>query len=93
LQVVPSTGSGRLAATGSRLRVHGAQVSALHRVEGAIEVRVFNPADDPATVEIPGHSGWLVDLRGDRLERWEGRFGLRPWGIASARLDRESLDG
>jgi hypothetical protein len=82
-----------LAATGSRLRVHGGQVSALHRVEGAIEVRVFNPADDPATVEIPGHSGWLVDLRGDRLERWEGHFVLRPWGIASTRLDRESLDG
>jgi alpha-mannosidase len=92
LQVVPSSGTGQLAATGSRLRVHGAEVSALHRVDGAIEVRVFNPADKPATVEIPGHSGWLVDLRGDRLERWEGSFALRPWGIASARLGGESLD-
>ncbi|HEY3810640.1 MAG TPA: glycoside hydrolase family 38 C-terminal domain-containing protein [Acidimicrobiales bacterium] len=93
LQVVSSTGGGRLPAIGSRLEVHGAEVAALHRVEGAIEVRAFNPSDETARVEIPGHAGWLVDLRGVRLERWEGGFRLGPWGIASARLDAESLDG
>ena len=81
-------------ASGSRLVVRGAEVSALHRraEDGAIEVRVFNPADEPATVEIPGHSGWLVDLRGRPLRRFSGHFGLRPWEIATARLDAGSLD-
>jgi mannosylglycerate hydrolase len=92
LQVRRASGTGPLAASGSRLEVRGAEVSALHRAEGAIEIRVFNPTDEPATVEIVGHSGWLVDLRGQRLEQWVGRFGLRPWGVATARLDAASLD-
>ena len=92
LAVVQGSGTGPLGPTGSRLTVTGAEVSALRRVDGVIEVRVFNPADRAATVAVPGHSGWLVDLRGERLQRWDGEFGLRPWGIATARLDAESLD-
>jgi alpha-mannosidase len=88
-RVIDSSGTGRLPPTGSRLVVRGAEVSALHRRadDGAIEVRVFNPVDGPATVEIPGHSGWLVDLRGRPLRRFTGYFGLRPWEIATATLD------
>ena len=81
LLVRPASGTGTLGASGSRLTVRGAEVSALRRSgDGAIEVRVFNPADEPATVEIRGHTGWLVDLRGRRLEPWAERFELRPWG-------------
>jgi len=92
LHVVASTGTGPLGPSGTRLTVHGAEVSALHRVDGTIELRVFNPTDEEATVEVPAHSGWLVDLTGQQLERWDRAFSLRPWGIATARLDATSLD-
>jgi alpha-mannosidase len=93
LPVVAASGTGSLPECGSRLVVRGAEVSALRRVDDAIEIRVFNPADDAAIVEIPAHAGWLVDLRGQPLERWVGAFALRPWGVATARLDAASLDG
>jgi hypothetical protein len=92
-QVVRATGGGSLPESGSRLTVRGAEVSALHRVGEAIEIRVFNPHGEPATVEIPGHAGALVDLRGEPIGRWDRQFELRSWGIATARLDSPSLDG
>jgi hypothetical protein len=92
LQVRPAGGAGRLPSSGSRLTVRGAEVSSLRRVNGVIELRVFNPADQPTTVAVPGHRGWLVDLRGRRLERWEGEFTLRAWGVATANLDAKNLD-
>ncbi|MDQ1391304.1 MAG: 2-O-(6-phospho-alpha-D-mannosyl)-D-glycerate hydrolase [Acidimicrobiaceae bacterium] len=87
LEVV--TGAGQVAgpARGSALDLRGAEVSALLRVGGRLEVRVFNPCDEEATVVVPGRGGWLVDLRGAQLERFEESFTLRPWGIATARLD------
>jgi alpha-mannosidase len=92
LVVVRATGGGPLGRSGSRLQVSGAEVSALHRVDGAIEMRVFNPTGDAATVSVPGHSGDLVDLRGRRVGRWEQTFPLGPWAVATARLDARSLD-
>ena len=70
----------------AQLAVHGAEVSALHRVGGVLEARVFNPTAQPAVVSFPGRAGWLVDLRGYPLEAFEGSFELRPFGIATARL-------
>jgi hypothetical protein len=86
LEAVSSLGGGTRPATGSALTVHGAEVSALHRVSGTLELRVFNPSAQPTTVSIPGRSGWLVDLRGYPQEPFEGAFALRPFGIATARL-------
>ena len=86
LEVVSSLGGGWRPASGSELTVHGAEVSALHRVAGVLEARVFNPTDQPAVVSFLGRSGWLVDLRGYPLEPFEGSFELRPFGIATARL-------
>jgi mannosylglycerate hydrolase len=91
--VTPGSGGGKLADTGSRLVVAGAQVSALRRQDDHLEVRVFNPSDDTVTVSIPGHEGALVDLLGRHLESWRHAFQLRPWGLATARLDAVSLDG
>jgi mannosylglycerate hydrolase len=91
--VVPGSGDGKLAATGSRLVVQGAEVSALRRQGDHLEIRVFNPSDKNVTVSIPGHEGWLVDLLGGELGRWGQSFPLRPWGIATARLDTVSLGG
>jgi hypothetical protein len=88
-RVVDASGMGRLPPSGSRLVVRGAEVSALHRRsrDGAIELRVFNPGEEPTTVEIPGHSGWLVDLQGRPLRRFAEGFALRPWEVATACLD------
>ena len=61
-------------------------MSAVRRDGGVLEVRVFNPAAEAATVAIEGHSGWLVDLRGYPEAPFEGSFELRPFGLATARL-------
>jgi alpha-mannosidase len=87
LEVAHGSGGGRRPATGSTLAVDGAQVSAVRRAAGALEVRVFNPTATATTVSVPGRSGWLVDLRGRPVEPFDASFGLRPWGIATLRLD------
>jgi mannosylglycerate hydrolase len=87
LQVSGSFGGGGRPDRGSELTVRGAKVSSVRRDAGALEVRVFNPADSPTTVSIPGRSGWLVDLRGRPVSSFEGSFDLRGYGIATARLD------
>jgi len=86
LETVASLGGGTRPASGSALAVHGAEVSALHRVGGVLEVRVFNPSEKPTVVSFPGRAGWLVDLRGYPREAFEGSFELRAFGIATARL-------
>jgi mannosylglycerate hydrolase len=85
-EIVPALGGGTRAPSGSALGVEGAEVSAVRRVGGVVEVRVFNPGPQPTTVTIPGHSGWLVNLRGYPEQPFEGSFALRPHGIATARL-------
>jgi hypothetical protein len=92
LRVVRAQGVGSLPDTGSRLTVRGAQVSSLRRVDGALEVRLFNPGDEPTTVHVDGHQGTLVDLTGDPVAAWEGSFSLGPWEFATARLAALSLD-
>ena len=86
LEPVLSLGGGPRPASGSEMVVHGAEVSALHRVAGVLEVRVYNPTPSPATVSFPGRTGWLVDLRGYPEASFEGSFELRPFGIATARF-------
>jgi hypothetical protein len=65
--------------------------SAVHRQPGGLAVRVHNPSGATTTVEMERDDtparGWLVDLRGRPLERFEGTFELRAAGIATARLD------
>ncbi|MEY2571786.1 MAG: 2-O-(6-phospho-alpha-D-mannosyl)-D-glycerate hydrolase [Acidimicrobiaceae bacterium] len=72
---------------GQALTVDGAQVSALRRVGGRLELRVFNPSATETTVTIADRTGWLIDLRGRALEPFTGSFVLAPWKIATARLD------
>jgi alpha-mannosidase len=86
LDVVHSAGGGTRPPEGSALQVEGAEVSAVRRVAGALEVRVFNPTREPATVRLGGRAGWFVDLRGRTLEPVDGSFELRPFGIATVRL-------
>src|SRR5205823_12696456 len=86
LDVVSAPGGGELPSSGSALQVHGAEVSAVVRRGGALEMRVFNPTADETTVSLEGRRGWLVDLRGRPVEPFDGSFPLRSWGIATARL-------
>jgi hypothetical protein len=87
LTTAASFGGGDRPDTGSALVVRGAEVSALRRQTGRVEVRVFNPKPAATSVEIPDRTGWLVDLRGRPVARFEGRFELRAQGIATALLD------
>lgn len=79
-------GSGHGRSEGSALDVSGAQVSAVVRRGGHVEVRVVNPTAQEATVTVAGRHGWLVDLRDRPMAAFDGSFPLRPWGIATARL-------
>jgi mannosylglycerate hydrolase len=79
-------GTAPLPARGGALAVTGAEVSSVRREGGTLEVRVHNPSDQPATVTVPGRSGWLVDLRGRPTAPFDGAFALPPWAIATARL-------
>ena len=87
LEVVHGRGTGKCPDRGSRLQVEGAQVSALRRDGAQLELRVFNPTDSGAVATVAGRSGWLVDLTGRPLERFDGSFPLPPWGIATALID------
>jgi alpha-mannosidase len=86
LETTASLGGGTRPPSGSELTVHGAEVSALQRVGGVLELRVFNPRPEATEVSVPGRTGWLVDLRGFPTEPFEGSFELRPFGVATARL-------
>ena len=87
LATAASLGGGDRPARGSALTVRGAEVSSVRRPAGQLEVRVFNPGPETTLVELPGRSGWLVDLRGRPVAPFEGSFDLRAYGIATARLD------
>jgi hypothetical protein len=80
-------GGGDRAARGQGLAVAGAEVSAVRRQGGALEVRVFNPTESPTSVSLGGRSGRLVDLTGRAVASFEDRFELGPWMMATARLE------
>ena len=87
LQVTRGGGpSGVRAVAGQALSIVGAEVSAVVREAGMLQVRVFNPTAEAATVSVGGHTGWLLDLRGRPLRAFEGSFELGPWQIATAAL-------
>jgi mannosylglycerate hydrolase len=86
LELVHAPGGGTRPSEGSALRVEGAEVSAVRREAGALEVRVFNPTDSETTVTLPSRSGWLVDLRGRPIASFEGSFQLKAFGIATLRI-------
>jgi mannosylglycerate hydrolase len=77
--------------TGQALAVRGAQVSTVRREPGGLVVRVFNPSHGPASAEVERDAapatGWVVDLVGRPLERFEGTVALRPGQLATLRLD------
>jgi len=86
LEVISSLGGGWRPGEGSALDIEGAEVTAVRREAGVLEVRVFNPTAAPAVVRTSGRQGWLVDLRGKELAHFDGSFELHPHAIATFRL-------
>ncbi len=86
LLATTAPGGGERAPTGQGLAVDGAEVSAVRREGGAVEIRVFNPGDAPTSVSVGGRSGQLVDLAGRPVGAFEGGFELGPRQLATARL-------
>jgi alpha-mannosidase len=76
---------------GARLRIDGAEVSAVRREPGGLVVRVFRtaPAAGDVTIERDGApaTGWVVDLVGRPVEPFEGSVRARPWQILTLRVD------
>ena len=72
--------------SGQALSVTGAEVSAIVREAGVLQVRLFNPSPEPTTARIAGRHGWLVDLRGRPVRPFEETIDLAPWQIVTASL-------
>jgi alpha-mannosidase len=68
------------------LRVEGAEVAAVRRRAGKVEVRVWNPTAEETTVTVD-RTGWVTDLRGRPQQRLDAPLPLRPWQIATLALD------
>jgi alpha-mannosidase len=92
-RVSPST-TGSRPASGTTLRVDGAEVSAVTRVpSGALQLRVFRtePEAGPVSIELGGvpARGFVVNLRGEPQQAFEGELELAPWQIATLQLRPE----
>jgi alpha-mannosidase len=86
LEVVVAPGDGAGRDDGQALSVDGVEVSAVVRVPGGIEVRVWNPSDEPATATITDGEGWVVDLRGRPVRPFENETTVEPWEILTVRM-------
>jgi hypothetical protein len=82
---------GRTPLAGRALHVEGAEVSAVVRTPGGVQVRVFRTEPDagPVTIEHDGAParGWTVDLAGRPIAPFEGAVELDPWEICTLQLD------
>jgi mannosylglycerate hydrolase len=85
--VTRANAGGTLPGTHQALQVAGGELSAVLHRGPRTEVRVFNPSDEPTRVELPHRAGWVCDLAGRAVERFEGHTGLAPWRIATLSLD------
>jgi len=87
LEVISSLGGGHRPAEGSTSAGGGSRSDRAAPRGRCLELRVCNPRQEPTTVSLGEHSGWLVDLRGRPIEAFDGSFELGPFRIATARLD------
>jgi alpha-mannosidase len=90
LLVTASLGSGPATALGTLppLDLGGTIASSLRRRTpgGPLELRVFNPTDDPTTLRWPGCTGAEVDLRGRSLRRFDGEVEVGPHRIVTVQV-------
>jgi alpha-mannosidase len=86
LEIAIAQGDGLGQDEGQALSVVGAEVSAVVRVPGGIEVRLWNPSDEPSVATIVDGVGWVVDLRGRPVRPFEGSTTLGAWEILTIRM-------
>lgn len=93
LMVTNGAALGSLPARRQGLSVVGAVTSAVRRTpDGRLELRCFNPSDDPGELRIPGRSGAEVDLTGREVARFNEVRNLRPHEIVTLRLEAPGAD-
>ncbi len=89
LDVVHAEGGGTRDKAGRAFTITGAEVSAIRREAGALEVRVFNPHTEETTVDLGLARGWICDLRGRAVEPFDGMIRLAPHRFATLRFTHE----
>ena len=89
LDVVHAEGGGTRDKAGRAFTITGAEVSAIRREAGALEVRVFNPHTEETTVDLGLARGWICDLRGRAVEPFDGTIRLAPHRFATLRVTHE----
>ena len=58
----------------------------MQRVDGMLQVRVYNPANEPTRVTVAGRHGWIVDLRSRTIGPFDEHLVLAPGRLATLRL-------
>ena len=56
-------GGGDLPDTGSLLEIEGAELSSVRKVDGVVEVRIWNPSNEPREAKVAGRAVWLGPAR------------------------------
>lgn len=86
---LPGAGWGDPDRSARVLEVSGAEVSSLtRRDDGRLELRAFNPTDRSTTLEIPGRTGQITDLRGEPTgATFSGPTEIGPHQIITVALD------
>jgi hypothetical protein len=86
LDVVKAEGGGSRPVSGTAFAVRGAIVSSIRRVAGELEVRIFNPTNATATVNLEGAKGFLVNLRGAPEAAFAEQVHLAPYRFSTLRI-------
>ena len=63
LHAAEAKGGGDLPDSGSLLEVDGAELSSVRRVDGVVEVRVWNPSHEPREARVAGRTVRLGPAR------------------------------
>lgn len=78
-------------AAGSRLSVRGAEVTAVERRDGGLELRAVRLATTPGVLEVDldgrRATGDVVDIHGATLAPFPGAVALRPFEIVTVRVE------
>ncbi|MEY2425249.1 MAG: 2-O-(6-phospho-alpha-D-mannosyl)-D-glycerate hydrolase, partial [Actinomycetota bacterium] len=85
-EIAIAQGDGPGRDSGQALSVEGAEVSSLQRVPGGVELRLWNPSDEPTVATVADGVGWVVDLRGRPIRPFEGIATLGAWEILTVRM-------
>ena len=88
LQIAESEGGGPLPASGSRLSLTGMEVDALLTDRtGRLVLRCHEPLGQLGNMRIPGRTGQIIDLLGNKRGDFSEELEVRPHQILTVALD------